>query len=330
VQSRLVLAAAALGVAIAAVPISMSAAAPIAAWGGASLTGSSARLQMHVEEDRSAELAGFGRAVDFLSSHMAPDEPLLAFPALGGLTFAAGLSNPVEHDYWFPERPDHDAEEQMLTVLREHPPRFVATINTGWTFFFDSPAYFTQVRRWIVENYRLVRRFDRFDILARNDVLAAGPTLAGGLEKTPSLDGETEPPAVRGYVTRTQKIRAWSATLPDDEYLQGLLSLDPVSALLQLRGVRDGGDLRCAALLYTGYESNDERLRLEAAAAASMVVKRHNANVYRWAGDVSESDYAPYLASVLMRAQRHIDAPDEGMRELSALVLRVLAEADLR
>jgi hypothetical protein len=261
---------------------------------------------------------------------MAPDEALLAFPALGGLTFAAGLSNPVEHDYWFPERPDHDAEAHMLAVLRANPPRFVATINTGWTFFFDSPAYFTQVRRWIVENYRLVRRFDRFDILARNDVLAAGPTLAGGLAKIPSPAGETEPPAIRGYVTRTQKIRAWSATLPDDEYLQGLLSLDPVSALLQLRGVRDGGDLRCAALLYTGYESNDERLRLEAAAAASMVVKRHNANMYRWAGDVSESDYAPYLASVRMRAQQRIDAPDEGMRELSALVLRVLAEADLR
>ena len=39
------------------------------------------------------------------------------------------------------------------------PPRFIVTLNDGWTFFIDSPAYFLAARAFAVEGYTLVARF---------------------------------------------------------------------------------------------------------------------------------------------------------------------------
>lgn len=321
---RLTWGAASIGAAIGAIPVALALAAPIHAWGVPTQTGNASRVAVHVERDRSDELVGFGEAVNFLGENTNSGEPVLAFPALAGLTYAAGLTNPVEHDYWYPQRPDHAAEARMLAIVREAPPRFVATINTGWTFFFDSPAYFAEARTWVADNYRLVRRFDRIDILARNDVLTSEPTLLGGLPWSDT--DESEPPAHTDYVRRLQEIRAWADTLPQGRYLEGLLSADTATALRQLRGIRDAGDLRTAAVLFTGYESSNDRVAREAIAAATKVVQRHDASVHRWAADLDAGDYAPYLAPMLERARRHRDSLDEGMRDLSNLIVRVVAE----
>jgi hypothetical protein len=315
-----------MGALVAVAPMAPAVSSALDAYGGDSLTGSGPRLQISVEEAKSTQLADFGSAVDFLTRHTEPGEPMLGFPALGGLSFAAGLTNPVEHDYWYPERPDHVAEAKMLAILRASPPRFVATINTGWTFFFGSPPYFADAGEWVGKNYRLVRRFGRFDILARNDVVAEEPTLGGGLEAPAAASAETEPPAVADLTGRTASIRAWLVSVPEDRPLDGLLSQDLATALLQIRGLRDAGDLRGAAVLFSGYESDSERLRRESAAAASMMVKRHHATIHRWAGDLGPSDYSVYVTPLVGRARQQLEASDEGMRDLSTLVVEVASQ----
>lgn len=325
---QLVWGASAIGIVIGMIPVALAAAAPLAAWGVPVQSGTSPRLAVRVESDSSDELVGFGQAVDFLLEHTEAGEPLFAFPALGGLTFAVGLTNPVDHDYWYPQRPDHVAEQRMLATLRAEPPRFVATINTGWTFFFDAPAYFAETRSWVTENYRLVRRFDHIDILARRDVLPGEPALPGGLRATGNR--ETEPPAVMGLAQRAQRARKWLDTIPIGVALQGVLSSKPAAAILQLRAVRDGADLRAAAVVFSAYESENARLRREANSSARMVVGRHDAAVHRWADDLSAGDYIPYIAPLRARAERHATAPDGGIRNMSKLILSILDEAEER
>jgi hypothetical protein len=54
-----------------------------------------------------------------------PGARLLAFPALGGLLFAAERASAMRHDYWFPGAPDHADERAMVVTLKRDPPPVV-------------------------------------------------------------------------------------------------------------------------------------------------------------------------------------------------------------
>ncbi|MBI5503990.1 MAG: hypothetical protein HY899_04265, partial [Deltaproteobacteria bacterium] len=133
-------------------------------------------LPVRVEPGAEDDLQALQRAGAFVRERTAEHETVWAFPATSGVLFAADRTSPLHHDYWFPGRPDHGAEAEMLASLRADPPRYLVTLNDGWTFFTGAPAYFEQAREFATSHYRLVARLGRFDVMARTDV-AAGKSL---------------------------------------------------------------------------------------------------------------------------------------------------------
>ena len=272
-------------------------------------------IKARAEPGTADDLAAFGDAAAFLRSHTTPGEPVLAFPALTGLLFATQLTSPVPHDYWYPGRPDHDDEAAMVATLRTAPPRFIATLNDGWTFFIDSPPYFRAARSFALEQYRLVARFGRFDILGRRDV-ASTIVLQHHEERGPAA-AAIEPDLGR----RRQAVRRWMAALTVDEATHAVLDDDVRAAILRLRAIRDGGDVRAAGWLIAGYRSAHPRIHEEALGAMQLVTAGLEAARYRWAGDFDPAALRSYVAPYVIDVEALRNAPDVRARDFARALL---------
>ncbi len=244
------------------------------------------RMRLCLEPQAADDLRTFGRAASYLARHIEPGEAVLPFPATAGLLFASQAASPVPHDYWYPGYPSHAEEEKMVATLERAPPRFVATLNSGWTFFIESPPYFTRARAFITERYRLVARFGRFDILARADQPA--PAVTESFQPG-SMEATIEP--VLAY--RRQAARRWMTGLEASE--SAALPADPSDAVLLLRGLRDGGDLRAAGWIVAGYLAEDRRVRADAVSSMEQVTKGLAAARHRWANDFDAGRLFPYV-----------------------------------
>jgi hypothetical protein len=277
-----------------------------------------------VRTDPSAadDLTAFGLATRFLERHTTPGEPALAFPAITGLLFAARLTSPVPHDYWYPGRPDVHDELAMLDTLRAAPPRFVVTLNAGWTFFPGAPQYFRRTGAFVGERYALVARFGRFDVLARRDL-------------APSIPFERFTPTGSGadviqfdLVRRREAARRWMAALTVAEATHPHLEEDPRAAILRLRAIRDGGDLRAAGWLLAGYDHPHPRVRSEAVAVMGWLASTFPATRYRWAHDFDATAWRPYLAPFQDRIAALASASDPRARDFAGVVGELLADLD--
>jgi hypothetical protein len=268
-----------------------------------------------VEPSTADDLTAFGLATDFLTRHTTPGEPVLAFPALTGFLYAARLTSPVPHDYWYPGRPDHDDEAVMVANLRAAPPRFIVTVNDGWTFFIESPPYFQAARAFAVENYALVARFGRFDMLARRDLAAT--LTPERFQPTGPAAAVLEPDLGR----RRQAVKRWMAGLTIEEATHARLEEDPRAAILRLRALRDGGDIRTAGWLLAGYEHPHPRVRNEALGAMYLVTAGFAAARHRWADDLDLAALHRYVAPYLARAAALRTDPEERARDFAAALL---------
>jgi hypothetical protein len=275
----------------------------------------------HVAADTADDLTAFGLATDFLMRHTSEGESVFAFPALDGMLYAAGRTSPVPHDYWYPGRPDHVEEAAMIDGLRSDPPRFIVTLNDGWTWFIDSPAYFQTARAFAVERYVLVARFGRFDVLARRDI--APSITPERYQPTGPADAVVDPDLGR----RRQAVKRWMAALTIEEARSARLDDDPVTAVLRLRAIRDGGDIRTAGWLLAGYANPHPRVRSEALGAMFLVTNGFNAMRQRWANDIDLADLRRYVEPYLERAKPLLDDPEPRARNFAAALLSLAAPA---
>jgi len=297
---------------------------PIACATGAPAELDTERVHVCIEPERAEDLRAMASSVGFLRANTKPGEPVLAFPALGGLLFAAGLTSPVPHDYWWPGRPDHADEARMREMVERAPPRLVVALNDGWSFFAGSPSYFRSMREPIVRDYRLAARFGRFDILARRDIIASLATQASW-QPPAAAEGDI---AEADLVERRQAVRGWLASLDVQQAARAELPAGERDALLELRALRDGGDLRATGWLIRGYGRPEARVRAEAAAAMAQVTSRYRAARYRWADDVRPQRYAPFVTPYRDQARRLADDPDPRVSTFARLVLAVAAGQD--
>jgi len=295
----------------------------IEAWGlsraHSTLLVDSPTIGVRVDPSAADDLTAFGLATTFLRTHTTPGEPALAFPALTGLLFAAQLTSPVPHDYWYPGRPDHEDEAAMVRTLAAAPPRFAVTLNEGWSFFHGAPPYFLAARAFAVEHYALVARFGRFDVLARRDLAAAIPPE----RVVPSGPGDRvlEPDLGR----RRQAARRWMAGLTVAEATAPHLEDDLRSAVLRLRAIRDGGDIRTAGWVLAGYDHPHPRVRDEVLGVMYWLATTYPAMRARWADDVDPAALRPYVAPYFARAEALRSAPDERARDFATLLLSLRA-----
>lgn len=278
-----------------------------------------ARVRVCVETGVTDDVEEMAATVAYLRRVSRPGEPVLAFPALAALLFAAERTSPVAHDYWYPGRPGNAQEHEMVAILKTDPPRYAVTLNDGWGFFHGAPAYFTELRRFVVERYRLVGRFGRFDVLA----LDAGDTVAvvgtGAVRQASASDvGQPQ------LAARRQAARRWMRSLTAAEAAEPDLAGDTATAVLQLRAIRDGGDLRTAGWILAGYDREDHRVRGAALEAMESVVRRFGAARWRWANDLDPADYRTWVgawATQVPRLRSDADARVRLFGETLALVL---------
>jgi hypothetical protein len=278
-----------------------------------------------LEAAASDDLQAFGLAASRIAAATGADEAAVSYPATSGLLFTAERGNPLPHDYWFPGRPDHDAEARMVDTLRANPPRAVATLNDGWTFFVDSPGYFSRLRDFLRSHYRLAARYGRFDVLVRAD-RGDAPRVE---HWQPS--GARAAAVEASMAARTQAARRWLAALEPADVRPDSLPTEVAAAVLLLRALRDAPDLRTAGLLFAGSESPHRRVVDEALDTMAWQLRNLKAVANRPAGDYDFDELRRFIAPYRERAQRSRDARDSRLAAYSAAVLAVLdgREAEL-
>jgi hypothetical protein len=285
---------------------------------------SSLPFGLAVESQAADDLIAFEKTRRFVAERTEPREEVLAFPALSGLLFAADRASPVPHDYWFPGRPDHEDESVMLAGLSADPPRYVVTLNDGWTFFTHSPVYFSATRDFVRDEYRLAARFGRYDVLQRNDL----PAVLGdeGVERWQPTGPRTD--AITAEVAlRRQGAARWMADLKEEDVSPDALPADPRDAVLLLRAVRQSADLRAAGLILAGYEREHPRVRREAERAMNDVAAGFAASRDRWAGDFYLERLRRFVEGYADDAQRLVTDPMTA--EFGRVLLDVHAGAEV-
>jgi hypothetical protein len=280
------------------------------------------KLHVCVEPEVGDDLAAFDATAKYLASNANNGEPVLPFPAVAGVLFAADLTSPVPHDYWYPGRPSREDEAHMLAAMRTSPPRFIVTLNTGWTFFIDAPEFFLAAHDFATSGYRLVARNGRFDVLARRDI-SVGLPLA-----ITEISAATADQAADAWLpARRQAARRWMAHITPEEAAAAELPDDPRKAILLLRALRDGGDLKGVGWLLAGYSSTSPRIRREAASAMERVSQEFEASSHRWAGDFDVDLYRRFAQPYAAAARTLAGSSEEGPRKLAA-IMAALTQGD--
>ncbi len=99
---------------------------------------------------------------------------------------------------------------------------------------------------------------------------------------------------------------------------------DERDAVLLLRALRDGGSMKAAAWLVSGYNDSRPRVRNEALGAMQQVLRRHRGSLGRWAGD-RRAEYLARWTTTLAREATRLQADEESVvAEFAASVLATL------
>lgn len=137
-----------------------------------------APLPVVLEQDRDHDLRELRAVADAVQELTDPGATIFAFPALAIVPFVTDRTTPVAHDYFFPGRPSHADEADMVERIAAAAPDVVVTLNDRLGYFSAAPAYYFILRDYMHQNYELVRRVGRFDVLARRARRAEEPSWA--------------------------------------------------------------------------------------------------------------------------------------------------------
>ncbi|MEO6028357.1 MAG: hypothetical protein ABIR79_15945, partial [Candidatus Binatia bacterium] len=190
-------------------------------------------------------------------------------------------------------------------------------------FFAEAPLYFAHLRRFVAAEYRLVARYGRYDVLARRDVARAA-------DARPLVDAP-RPAALAAVLEenlerRRQAAWRWMDALTPEEAAHAHLPEEPRDALLLLRALRDGGDMRAAAWAMLGFNSPDPRVRGEAVDAMLALTRALRSERARFANDFDPNVYRPFVTPLVesARALRSVTA----LRSFADAVLRLAHAPD--
>jgi hypothetical protein len=285
----------------------------VAVWRGGGFRLPWSRVPVVLENVRATDLRALDATLDYLDARLGPEEALFAFPALGLVPFALGRPTPTPHDYFFPGRPDHGAEAQILARLAAAPPRYVVTLNRRLGFFSESPAYYFLLRRHVRAQYRLAARFGRYDVMARRDLpeeplvepAITPPPLPGGLEARLS-----DPDREQRRVAIFEVLDRLDAGVPLETIAPGRRE-----QLLVMRNIAEVGDGRGLWPAWQTFNAGTWRVKNEAGGALNFIALNYQLGRYLW---------APDAAARTQRPPPHLDEVDE------AYLQKVLLERSLR
>ncbi|HUE31252.1 MAG TPA: glycosyltransferase family 39 protein [Verrucomicrobiae bacterium] len=237
-------------------------------------------LPVHVEAEHAADLRALDAVLGYLAARLAPGAAFFGFPAVALVPFALDRRAPTPYDYFFPGRPDHRAEAEVVRTLAAERPPYLLTLNRRLGYFVDAPAYYFILRTFVREHYALVASFGRYDILGwRGEV---PPADVPG-EPAPPLGDRTAVMAALADPDRELRRLAVETFLARARDAAGVVRLadawapDEVSRLLLVRNLGEAGDERALAFLMDVVASASRRLRVEAATALSQLALRARA-----------------------------------------------------
>ncbi|MCC6847844.1 MAG: hypothetical protein IT294_05035 [Deltaproteobacteria bacterium] len=146
-----------------------------------------------VEEARAADLRALAAAAGRVAAALRTADATVGFPSIGVVPFLTGGRNPTPHDYFFPGRPDHREEAEILDLLVAARPRTLTALNRQFTFFDAAPAYYFLLRGFVRAQFRLAERDGRFDVLERAAARTSAPGQGAGGARPPSSIEEAPP-----------------------------------------------------------------------------------------------------------------------------------------
>jgi hypothetical protein len=262
---------------------------------------------VRIESARATDLDAMNRTLGYLRARVEPGEALFAFPALALVPYALGASTPTPHDYFFPGRPDHRAEAEIVRALAARPPRYVVTLNRRLGFFNESPAYYFLLRKWLRANYSLEARFGRYDVLRANPT-AGAPTVEAMRFPAPSREAWLAALADPDREVRGAAVRAFldSAGGPAGVGpLAARVAPDEPSLLLLLRNLGEAGDARALGWLIDTFEQGRWRVKNEAGGALTLLALRDMTEGYVIAAPTPRHPLRDFLDQVPTATVRH-------------------------
>ncbi|MBI3767342.1 MAG: hypothetical protein HY271_02485 [Deltaproteobacteria bacterium] len=294
-----------------------------------------------VEATHAADLRSLAAASAALASRVPTGAATLGFPALDVALFLTGARNPTPYTYFFPGRPDHGEEAEVVDALAADAPAALVSVNRHFTFFDEAPPYYFLLRRFVRARYGLVARAGRYDVLA---AVAGGRSAPADGHAVPDAPGEesvaasdlgallqaatADDAAVRETAVRTVLSaveRRGGTGLEVDVAAQ---ALDRRRQLLLLRAIRDARDARAASYLLSTARGADPRLIREALDAMERTRAELVARRYLWAGrfDVDAWPGRAALTDALRTALLDRDAPAPAVA-FAAVVAGALGDA---